>query len=184
MIQKEGAILTFSREAKAYLSKAVGLGKGWIRRNTVAFASAMPVIAFLLTSATQHATAQNKKRLIAYYLYSDQTKTPAYTAKDIPFKKLTHLIHVAVVVSPAADGSIEISKNAIESQLIPKAHKAKVPVLVCVQGPANIFSRSQRTQPPARVLETPSSSSSKSIITMASTSIGKCPKVNLTSPMT
>jgi chitinase len=133
--------LTFSREAKAYISKAVGLSKGWIRRNTVAYANALPIIAFLLTSATQHATAQNKKRLIAYYLYSDQTKTPAYTAKDIPYKKLTHLIHVAVVVNPAADGSIEISKNAIEPQLIPRAHKAKVRVLVCVQGPANIFSK-------------------------------------------
>jgi chitinase len=99
------------------------------------------VIAFLLTSTAEHATAQGKKRLIAYYLFSDQAKTPAYTAKNIPYKKLTHLIHVAVVVSPAADGTIEISKNALEPQLISRAHKANVRVLVCVQGPAIIFSK-------------------------------------------
>jgi chitinase len=98
------------------------------------------LLASVLTSTTTYAS-QPKKRLLAYYLFSDQTKTPAYTAKNIPYKKLTHLIHVAVVVSPAADGTIEISKDALEPELISRAHKAKVRVLVCVQGPAQIFSK-------------------------------------------
>jgi chitinase len=119
----------------------VSRSKAWMPDNRTACAKAFLAIAFILTATAQHATAQSKKRLIGYYLYSDQAKTPAYTAKNIPYKKLTHLIHVAVVVSPAADGSIEISKNAIEPQLIPRAHKAKVRVLVCVQGAANIFSK-------------------------------------------
>lgn len=87
----------------------------------------------------QPAVAQ--KRLVAYYLYQDQTKVPAYTAKQIPFKKLTHLIHVALVVDDSGDGAIKISPHAIESSLIPKAHAAGVRVLVCVQGPAIAFSK-------------------------------------------
>ena len=95
-------------------------------------------------------TAQTPKRLVAYYLFSDQTKTPAYTAKNIPFKKLTHLIHVALVVGPEGDGRIEISKDAIETKLVPRAHRAKVRVLVCVQGAASSF-RSVAADPAARL---------------------------------
>jgi chitinase len=85
--------------------------------------------------------AVGHKRLLAYYFYQDQTKVPAYTAKQIPIKKLTHLIHVALVVDPSGDGSIQISPHAIEASLIPSAHRARVRVLVCVQGPAIAFSR-------------------------------------------
>jgi chitinase len=85
--------------------------------------------------------ALGNKRLVAYYLYQDQNKKPAYTAANIPYKKLTHLIHVALVVAPAGDGSIQISPNALEASLIPKAHTAKVRVLVCVQGPSQVFSK-------------------------------------------
>lgn len=81
------------------------------------------------------------KRMLAYYLYQDQTHKPAYTARQIPYKKLTHLIHVALVVDPSGDGSIQVSPHAIEARLIPSAHKAGVMVLVCVQGPANAFSK-------------------------------------------
>jgi chitinase len=79
--------------------------------------------------------------MLAYYLYQDQTHKPAYTARQIPYKKLTHLIHVALVVDPSGDGSIQVSPHAIEARLIPSAHKAGVMVLVCVQGPANAFSK-------------------------------------------
>jgi chitinase len=90
------------------------------------------------------------KRLIAYYFYQDQTRVPAYTAKQIPFKKLTHLIHVALVVDPSGDGAIQISPHAIETRLIPKAHTAGVRVLVCVQGPAIAFSK-VAASPEARI---------------------------------
>ena len=86
-----------------------------------------------------HAAAP--KRLVAYYLYSDRTKTPPYSAKNIPFKKLTHLIHVAAVVDAAGDGSIDLLKDAVEPELVPKAHAAKVRVLLCVQGPSKIFKK-------------------------------------------
>ena len=40
--------------------------------------------------------APTRKRLVAYYYFGDQTETPKYTAAQIPYDKLTHLIHVAV----------------------------------------------------------------------------------------
>jgi chitinase len=82
---------------------------------------------------------QTRKRLIAYYNFGDQTETPKYTAAQIPYAKLTHLIHVAVQPVKSADGEIEISRNALEPELIPRAHKAGVKVLVCVQGAASVY---------------------------------------------
>jgi chitinase len=93
----------------------------------------------VLAGAQSRTPAAAQKRLVAYYLYEDQSKTPVYTAKQIPYKKLTHLIHVAVVVDEAGDGAIKISPHAIEPSLVPRAHKAGVRVLVCVQGPAAAF---------------------------------------------
>jgi chitinase len=92
-----------------------------------------------LSCRAQSAVTATHKRLLAYYLYQDQTRVPAYTANQIPYKQLTHLIHVALVVDPAGDGAIQISPHAIEPSLIPRAHAARVRVLVCVQGPASAF---------------------------------------------
>jgi len=105
------------------------------------------VLALALTGSGTDSLGQplpdvaNHPRLVAYYLYQDQARTPAYTAKQIPFKKLTHLIHVALVVDPAGNGDLEISPHAIETTLIPRAHRAGVRVLVCVQGSAIGFSK-------------------------------------------
>jgi len=95
------------------------------------------LLAGFAPAATAH--AQEKKRLVAYYYFGDQSETPKYSAAQIPWSKLTHLIHVAVQPAKSADGEIEISKNALEPVLIPKAHKAGVKVLVCVQGSASVF---------------------------------------------
>ncbi|HEV2695653.1 MAG TPA: glycoside hydrolase family 18 protein [Verrucomicrobiae bacterium] len=95
------------------------------------------LLAGFLPAADTH--AQSPKRLVAYYYFGDQTETPKYTAAQIPYTKLTHLIHVAVQPVKAANGEIEIFKNALEPDLVPKAHKAHVKVLVCVQGAASVF---------------------------------------------
>jgi chitinase len=106
-----------------------------------AYALALLGMALPLNGQAPQENVAGHKRLLAYYLYEDQTHVPAYTAKDIPYKKLTHLIHVALVVDPVGDGAIQISPHAIEDRLIPKAHAAGVRVLVCVQGPAIGFSK-------------------------------------------
>jgi chitinase len=104
--------------------------------------AATPLISTaLLRAQLPVASPDSPKRLVAYYLYQDQSRVPAYTASRIPYKKLTHLIHVALIVGPAGDGSIQISPRALEAKLIPKAHRAKVRVLVCVQGSAAAFSK-------------------------------------------
>jgi chitinase len=107
----------------------------------VAYVLAWLGTGLLLSGQSPQQNAVGQKRLIAYYLYQDQTRVPAYTAKQIPFKKLTHLIHVALVVDPSGDGAIEISPHALEARLIPRAHAAGVRVLVCAQGPAIAFSK-------------------------------------------
>jgi chitinase len=122
------------------------LSLGRVMRLTRRFMGAASVMALLGTLLLPGAQGQNPvtsghKRLLAYYIFEDQTKVPAYTASQIPYKKLTHLIHVALVVDPAGDGAIQISPKAIEPKLIPKAHAAGVRVLVCVQGPASGFSK-------------------------------------------
>lgn len=114
-----------------------------------AYALSLLGTALLLSNPAYPQNAIGQKRLVAYYLYQDQTRVPAYTAKQIPFKKLTHLIHVALVVDPSGDGAIQISPHAIEASLIPRAHRAGVRVLVCVQGPAIAFSK-VATSPVAR----------------------------------
>jgi chitinase len=124
--------------AKALLNRMLKFAKP---SKVAVYALALFWTALLLGIRSSSQTSVEHKRLIAYYLYQDQTRVPAYTAKQIPFKKLTHLIHVALVVASSGDGSIEISPHAIEARLIPKAHAAGVRVLVCVQGPAVAFSK-------------------------------------------
>jgi chitinase len=117
---------------------------GWLLRPSMRIK--ILALGFLLFVSTppfaanaQSGVTTAHKRLVAYYLFQDQTRVPPYTAKQIPFKKLTHLIHVALVVDPLGDGTIQISPHALEPSLIPRAHAVGVRVLVCVQGPASAF---------------------------------------------
>jgi chitinase len=107
-------------------------------------ALALLVLALPINAQAQHSSVRHK-RLVAYYLFQDQTRTPAYTAKQIPYKRLTHLIHVALGIDPAGDGTVQISPKAIEPVLIPRARAAGVRVLVCVQGQAPAFRKTAAT---------------------------------------
>jgi chitinase len=124
------------------------------RRLTKAIKSVTLVLLALAAVGVTHAQTptqpSSQKRMLAYYLYKDHSQNPKYSADQIPYKKLTHLIHVALEVNPSGDGSIVISPDALEPKLIRKAHAAKVRVLVCVQGPASAFSRIA-TDPAARI---------------------------------
>lgn len=98
----------------------------------------------LLAVALPHAEAgaaeaAAPKRLVAYYVYQDGKQGPEYTARQIPFKKLTHLIQVGLLADAAGDGTVRLAPHAVEPVLIPRAHRAGVHVLVCVQGPADAF---------------------------------------------
>src|SRR5579863_8843641 len=99
-----------------------------------------PILAAALALTTA-AAGQNRPRLLAYYFFGDQTATPKYDSSQIPYNKLTHLIHVALQAAPAGDGTIVISPGAIEPGLVQRAHAAGVRVIVSVQGQAAAFSK-------------------------------------------
>lgn len=85
--------------------------------------------------------AQSPKRLIAYYHFDALKATPRYNADQIPYKKLTHLIHVVVQPTSVGDGTVEAFEGALEPTLVPHAHAAGVRVIACVQGAAALFSK-------------------------------------------
>jgi chitinase len=108
------------------------------KNNIVQRASAALLISVLLAASS---AAQTPKRLVAYYYFGALKATPRYSADQIPYQKLTHLIHVVLQPAKAADGTVEASEGALEPTLVPKAHAAGVRVLACVQGPAQLFSK-------------------------------------------
>ena len=87
------------------------------------------------------AAAQAQKRLVAYYYFGALKATPRYSADQIPYKKLTHLIHVVVQPAKVGDGTVEAFEGALEPTLVPQAHAAGVRVIACVQGAAALFSK-------------------------------------------
>lgn len=102
----------------------------------------VPVLLLMsLLGASAAAAAQAPKRLVAYYYFDLSKPEPRYSAGQIPYKKLTHLIHVIVQPSKSADGTVDAREGALEPALVPQAHAAGVKVLACVQGPAELFSK-------------------------------------------
>jgi chitinase len=108
--------------------------------------------AFLLLALSlmpcAHAQGSNAapKRLVAYYLHQEHPRVPAYSTRQIPFKKLTHLIEVAMVINPAGDGSVTVSPHAGEDRLVQRAHATGVRVLACVQGAEEAFRKMAATE--------------------------------------
>ena len=86
------------------------------------------------------ATPQLTKRLIGDYSYSSRTQTPPYTSEQIPYSKLTHIIHFCLGFY--SDGSLYIAPGPdglLEPSLLTKAHKNGVKVLLGLCGPFNEF---------------------------------------------
>jgi chitinase len=74
------------------------------------------------------------KRLLGYYTSWSKYNTPPYTAAQIPYSKLTHIAHAFVLLTAAADGTLQIPQGTLEPQLISRAHKAGVKVLISIGG--------------------------------------------------
>jgi len=95
--------------------------------------------ALLITAAvvllSLAASAQNApKRLLGYYTGWSKYNNPPYTASQIPYSKLTHIAHAFLLLSPKADGTIEIPAGTLEPALLTKAHAAGVKVLISIGG--------------------------------------------------
>jgi chitinase len=74
------------------------------------------------------------KRLLAYYTYWSKWNTPAYTADNIPYQKLTHIAHAFLLLDRKNIGNIKVSDGLIEPLLITNAHAAGVRVLISIGG--------------------------------------------------
>jgi chitinase len=72
------------------------------------------------------------KRLIGDYDSSSKFSTPAYTAAQIPYEKLTHIIHSGV--SFDANGNLSIPDQFVEPELIPHAHRVGTKVVLLMGG--------------------------------------------------
>lgn len=94
---------------------------------------------FALAAATPANAGQ--PRLLAYYGYWDKDQTPAYTAAQIPYTELTHIIHDGVVVEPNGTGGIRIPKGFLEPALLLNAHAAGDKVILNVSGAAGAFAK-------------------------------------------
>jgi chitinase len=80
------------------------------------------------------AMAQSHKRLLAYYPDWVKDGNPSYSAKNIPYAKLTHILHAFLLLDPSGNGALQIDPELIEPALNQKAHKAGVKVMISIGG--------------------------------------------------
>jgi len=81
--------------------------------------------------------AKAPKRLLGYYAEWTKNDTPPYSAAQIPYNQLTHIAHAFVLLTAAADGTLEVPTGMIEPALITDAHAAGVKVLLSIGGGGN-----------------------------------------------
>jgi chitinase len=90
------------------------------------------VISALVVQAAQ--AQPLTKRVVADYNSDSKYLEAPYTygAAQIPYDKLTHIIHAGVPF--AADGTLSVPDGFVEPDLIPKAHAAGVKVILLIGG--------------------------------------------------
>ncbi len=103
----------------------------WTAATTIMLTGALPTSARAQRSSN-NSKSQLTKRVVGDYGYWSKYQTPAYGAKQIPYKKLTHINHYGV--SFGSDGSLSVPDGFLEPELIRKAHKAGVKVLLGIGG--------------------------------------------------
>lgn len=94
----------------------------------------LATLAILLASSSSSAQSAQRlpKRLVADYTAGSKYLNPPYGVAQIPFKKLTHIIHAAVPWN--SDGSLSVGDGFLEPALIRKAHKNGVKVMLLTGG--------------------------------------------------
>jgi chitinase len=89
----------------------------------------------LLQSAAPAQPIVTKPRLLAYYASWDQFNTPAYTAVNIPYQRLTHICHAFLLLDTGKmDGSLLVPPELSEPELITRAHRTGTKVMISVGG--------------------------------------------------
>ena len=104
------------------------------RRILSLFLATLILPGFLSPAVFAQDNSSAPKRLLGYYTAWSKYNTPPYGAEQIPYSKLTHIAHAFLLVSPPADGTLEIPAGTIEPALITKAHAHGVKVLISIGG--------------------------------------------------
>ena len=72
------------------------------------------------------------KRIVADYTSGAKFLNPPYSVEQIPFRKLTHIIHAGIPWN--SDGSLYIENGFVQADLIRKAHAHGVKVMLLTGG--------------------------------------------------
>jgi chitinase len=99
-----------------------------------------------LLFAVSSAPAQTRpnalpKRLVADYTSGSKYLDPPYGVDQIPFRKLTHIIHAGVPWN--SDGSLSVPHGFVEPELMRRAHKHGVKVMLLTGGDFAAIENSQ-----------------------------------------
>jgi len=81
------------------------------------------------------------KRVVADYTAGSKYLNPPYDVAQIPFRKLTHIIHAGVPWN--SDGSLAVPTGFVEPELIERAHRSGVKVMLLTGGDFGAIENSQ-----------------------------------------
>lgn len=84
-------------------------------------------------------------RLLGYYPAWGKTQTPPYRAANIPYAKLTHVLHAFLLADKAGDGTLNVPGDLLEPELISRAHAAGVKVSISVGGASGVQKKAFRS---------------------------------------
>ena len=93
----------------------------------------------LVAAAIATMLAAQPRRLVADYGYWSKSDTPSYSAAQVPYDRLTDIIHVGVSLDPSGDGTLDVPTGFLEPELIRRAHAAGVKVMILVGGGSELF---------------------------------------------
>ncbi len=84
-------------------------------------------------------------RVMGYYPAWGKTQTPPYRAANIPYAKLSHVLHAFLLADKAGDGTLNIPGDLLEPELISRAHAAGVRVSISVGGASGVQKKAFRS---------------------------------------
>jgi len=99
-----------------------------MRSSTLLYAIVILLSSFWFIEGKSTFANNIPKRIAAFYGSWSKTDNPPYSAAQIPYTKLTHIIHAGAGLNDAGDGTFTVPSNFIELELLNKSHAAGVKV--------------------------------------------------------
>lgn len=91
------------------------------------------------------AAGAQSPRVLGYYPSWGKTQTPPYRAANIPYAKLTHVLHAFLLADKAGVGTLNVPGDLLEPELISRAHAAGVKVSISVGGASGVQKKAFRS---------------------------------------